>query len=286
MKLSKVKKHIFFLFLFLFLTSFFFLAFVKICGENLLAKDWYRQRFIFSGEMTISEFGKANQVNSPLLQQAFGLTSEEDLRKKFKDLSLTEKEVFDLVNKRLALQAKNESILKGWFNEAMRRLFHNFGLVTKEIQRSGQPSPAILWLHHKLFPFNSVINLAWEPDKSKHQVYERKFCEERKIEYYNFAWNAGGLKDWGEVDRVIEIIDHCKKPVWIHCQGGKDRTGGLVAIWKKKKGYPTSLIFRDFEVYRIPAFTWVEQLFRESPSEVQNRIQPTNVIKLERGKYE
>jgi len=213
MKLRKVNKNIFFLLLFLLLTSFFFLAFVKIWGENLLVKDWYRLGFIFSGEMTISEFGKANQLNSPLLEKAFGLTSEGDFRKKLKDLNLTEKKVFDQVNKKLVLQAKDESLLKGWFNEVIRRLLHNFGLVTKEIQRSGQPSPTILWLHHKLFPFNSVINLAWEPDKSKDQVYERKFCEERKIEYYNFTWNAGGLEDWREVDRIIEIIDNCKKPV-------------------------------------------------------------------------
>jgi hypothetical protein len=57
-------------------------------------------------------------------------------------------------------------------------------------------------------------------------------------------------------------------------------------MWKKKKGYPMGLIFRDFEMYRIPAFPWVEQLFRESPPEVQNQIQPANVNKLERAKYE
>ena len=236
--------------------------------------------------MTISEFGKANHLKSPLLKRAFGVTVDGDFKKKLKDLNLGQEQVFNQVNKKLALEAKDESILGKWFNEVMKSLLHNFGLVTKDIQRSGQPSPAILWLHYELFPFKSVINLAWEPEKSKNQVFERKFCEKRGIDYYNFSWNAGGPKDWGEVDKVIGIIDSCKKPVWIHCKGGKDRTGGLVAIWKKKKGYPMGLIFRDFEVHRIPAFTWVEQLFRENPSDVQNQIQPANVNKLERAKYE
>jgi protein tyrosine/serine phosphatase len=115
-----------------------------------------------------------------------------------------------------------------------------------------------------------VINLAWEPEKSKDQVFERKFCEKRNIAYYNFSWSAAGPKDWREVDRVIEIIDKCQKPVWIHCKGGKDRTGGLVAIWKKEKGYPMGLIFEDFETYRMPAFTWIQRLFCGNLSDVRN----------------
>ena len=62
----------------------------------------------------------------------------------------------------------------------------------------------------------------------------------------------------------MRIIETCKKPVWIHCMGGKDRTGGLLAIWKKDKGYPMDLIFRDFEIYQVPAFTWVQQLFLDT----------------------
>ena len=268
--MRRVNKNILLFPLFLLIVSFFFLALVKIWGENLLVKDWYRPGFIFSEEMTISEFGKANQLKSSLVKQTFGLAAGEAHGKKLRDLNLTEKEIVDQVNKRLALQAKNEDIFTECFKGVIRRLLHNFGLVTREIQRSGQTSPAILWLHYELFPFKSVINLAWEPETSKDQAYERKFCQERDIDYYNFSWNAGGPKDWGEVDRAIQIIDHCKKPVWIHCMGGKDRTGGLVAIWKRKKGYPMGLIFRDFELYRIPAFTWVQQLFHEDRSNVQN----------------
>jgi hypothetical protein len=270
MKLRHLNKPFTFFWLFIIVCIFFFFTYAKIWGVNLLVKDWYRQEFVFSGGMTISEFGKANQLKSPLLKNAFGLASWEDFQKTLKDLSLTEKEIFNQVNRELALQAKDENILVKWFNGIMKRLLHNFGLVTKDIQRSGQSSPAVLWLHYELFPFKSVINLAWEPEKSKDQVFEREFCEKRKIDYYNFSWDAGGPKDWGEVDKVIGIIDSCKKPVWIHCKGGKDRTGGLVAIWKKEKGYPIGLIFRDFQTHEVPAFTWVQQLFCGNLSNVQN----------------
>jgi hypothetical protein len=259
-----------FFWLFIIFFVFFFFTYAKIWGVNLLVNDWYRQGLVFSEEMTVSEFGKANQLKGPLLKNAFGLASWEDFQKTLKDLDLTEKEIFNQVNRELALQAKDENILVKWFNGIMKRLLHNFGLVTKDIQRSGQSTPVVLWLHYQLFPFKSVINLAWEPEKSKDQVFEREFCEKRKINYYDFSWNAGGPKDSGEIDKVIGIIDSCKKPVWIHCKGGKDRTGGLVAIWKKEKGYPMGLIFRDFQTYEIPAFTWVQLLFCGSPSNVQN----------------
>jgi len=270
MRVRRFHKPIIFFCLFIIFAILLFFTFVKIEGEKLLVKDLYRQELVFSGDMTISEFGKVNQLKSPLLKNAFGLTSDEDFSKKLEGLSLNRKQVLNQVNNALSVQAKSENILVKWFDETIKKLLHNFGLVTKDIQRSGQPSPATLWLHYELFPFRSVINLAWEPEKSKDQVFERKFCEKRNIDYYNFSWSAGGPKDWGEVDKVIGIIDSCKKPVWIHCKGGKDRTGGLVAIWKKKKGYPMGLIFEDFQTYRIPAFTWVQQLFCGNLSNVQN----------------
>lgn len=270
MKLRQLRKPIMIFCLFMILAIFFFFTFVKLWGERLLVKDWYRQGLVFSGEMTISEFGEVNQLESPILKRTFGLTAEGDFQKKLKDLNLNQKEIFHQANKELALRGKSENIFIKSFNWIIKKLLHNFGLVTRDIQRSGQPGPARLWLHYNLFPFKSVINLAWEPEKSKDQVYERKFCEERSIDYYEFSWNAGGPKDWEEVDRIIEIVDSCKKPVWIHCKGGKDRTGGLVAIWKKKKGYPMGQIFRDFQTHEIPAFTWVRQLFCGNPSDVQN----------------
>jgi len=270
MKMEHLRKPIMFFGFSVVVAIFISFAFVKIWGERLLLKDWYRQELVSSGEMTIAEFGRVNQLQKPVLERAFGLTSGEDLQKKLKDLNLNQNEILTQVNKKLVQKAKSENIFVRSIDEIIRRLLHNFGLVTKDIQRSGQPSPVVLWLHYRLFPFKSVINLAWEPEKSKDQVFEKKFCEERNIDYYNFSWNPGGPKDWGEVDKVIRIIDSCKKPVWIHCKGGKDRTGGLVAIWKKKKGYPMGLIFRDFQAHEIPAFTWVQQLFCGSPSNVQN----------------
>jgi hypothetical protein len=252
------------------LTLSLFFTFVKIWGEKLLVKDVRRPGLIFSGEMTISEFGKVNQLKSPLLKSVFSLTSDEDFHKKLDSCGLNQKEVLNQINHELFLKSRSENILVKWFNEINRKLLHNFGLVTKDIQRSGHHKSAGLWLHYKLFPFKSVINLSCEPENFERQASEKKFCERRNINYYHFSWETHAPKDWKEVDQVIEIIDKCRKPVWIHCAGGRDRTGGLLAIWKTKKGYPIGLIFDDFQTYGIPDFNWVRQIICENPSNVQN----------------
>jgi Tyrosine phosphatase family len=274
MRVRRLHKLIIFFLFFIILFIFLPFTFIKIWGEKLLVKDLYRQGLVFSEGMTISEFGNVNQLKSPLLKSVFGLTSDEDFQKKLGGLSLDQKEVLNQINNKLLLQARSENILLEWFDEINRSLLRNFGLVTRDIQRSGQPKPAVLWLHYQLFPFKSVINLAWEPENCERQVFEKTFCEKRNIDYYNFSWDAHGPKDWREVDQVIEIIEKCQKPVWIHCMGGRDRTGGLVAMWKKKKGYPTGLIFADFQAYGIPAFTWVQQIICENPSDVQSLLSP------------
>ncbi len=270
MALKHLKRPIAFFCLFVGLVIFSFFLTVKIWGKELLVKDSYRQDVVFSEKMTVREFGKINELKSPLLKNVFGLASENDLQKQLSDLNLTHEEILNRVNEKLALKPNSENIFVKCVNEGARKLLRNFGLVTKDIQRSGQPIAPVLWLHYELFPFKSVINLAWEPNKSKEQIYEKKFCEARNVDYYTFSWGAGGLKDWGEVDKAMEIMDTCRKPVWIHCMGGKDRTGGLVALWKKKKGWPMRLIFKDFDKYRIPAFRWVQQLFVNSSDEQED----------------
>ena len=239
---------------------FFSLVSLKILGSMLLEETSFCPEFIFREGMTVSEFGKVNRLPSPLLKKALGLTCTEGLQKRVQDLSLSHHEICSRVNDELVLRAKNENSAKVFI--WIRKLLHNFGLVTQDIQRSGQCKTPRLWLHYWMFPFRSVINLAWEPDLHPELLDEVTFCKNRNIDYYKFRWSVDGPKDWNEVEKVIEIIDRCKKPVWIHCRGGKDRTGRLLAIWKKRKGYPLELIFKDFERYGTPA-PWVEKLSYE-----------------------
>jgi len=63
-------------------------------------------------DMTLAEFGKANQLPSSVLKSVFGLTTKEDLQKKLKDCGLSVEEINKQVNKALVLQSEHES--KNW----------------------------------------------------------------------------------------------------------------------------------------------------------------------------
>jgi putative flippase GtrA len=249
---------VFFVFALFAVSSYF--VFVKLWGKELLLRDGYPYNSaIYERRMN----PKVPKTDQPLIffsKNYFFLDSKENSQNESWDSRFTEEEILIQIKEEYARHANREPLLGEGFRWVTRRLFHNFGLVTKDIQRSGQPRPFFLWLHYELFPFKTVINLAWEPEKSPDQISEKRFCEERNIDYYNFSWSAGGPQNWGEVDKVIEIIDHCEKPVWIHCKGGKDRTGGLIALWKRKKNYPLAMIFQDFEKHRKPASPWIRKL--------------------------
>ena len=82
MGVGRLNKLIIFILLFIVLTILLLFTSVRIWREKLLVKDVYRQGLVFSEGMTISEFGRVNQLKSPLLKSVFGLTSDEDFRKK------------------------------------------------------------------------------------------------------------------------------------------------------------------------------------------------------------
>lgn len=157
---------------------------------------------------------------------------------------------------------------------ALRKLLSNVGYVDKKhtIIRSGQPKSFLKFqAFYKLFPFKTVINLAWSPGTDDDDRDEYRFCVDKGITYHKFTWGAAVPMTekyddfWNKVfPETVELIDSCKKPVWIHCEGGRDRTGGLVAAWKLKHKYPLTDIFSDFCKYGMPADCWLQNLWRKN----------------------
>jgi len=154
---------------------------------------------------------------------------------------------------------------------ALRKLLSNVGYADKKhtIIRSGQPKSELkLKTFYKLFPFEAVINLAWSPGTDDDDRDEYRLCMDKGIDYYRFAWGASVPhtakyeKFWLETfPSTVQLIDTVKKPLWIHCEGGRDRTGGLIAAWKLKHNYKLVDIFGDFCKYGMPDEEWLYELF-------------------------
>jgi polyferredoxin len=83
----------------------------RLWGEKP-EKASLRPELVFQEKMTISEFGKTNQLPNTVLKEVFGLASKEDLQKKITEFQYSQDQVVNRVNKRLALEGEHAS--KNW----------------------------------------------------------------------------------------------------------------------------------------------------------------------------
>lgn len=141
----------------------------------------------------------------------------------------------------------------------IQKLCRNFGKVSNGIYRSGQLSLFQLSFLLEVIHFKTVINIAWNPQDME-DVDELIFCRRRDIMYLSFKFGSSGLDNFAAIDHVIRAMENSLKPVLIHCDGGKDRTGGVIGIWKAKKGYSWKEIQSDWEIHGRPRKGWVQAI--------------------------
>ena len=72
---------------------------------------------IINEEMTITEFGKANNLSNPFLKEIFDLQTKKDLDKKLNKFGSSE-QIFALINKKMALAAEHST--KNWVKIAVK----------------------------------------------------------------------------------------------------------------------------------------------------------------------
>ena len=139
------------------------------------------------------------------------------------------------------------------------KLFGNIGKVNGDIWRSGQS-----WILYPIWlclGLKTIINVATSPDDPQ-DPFEERFCRWFKIKYYHFD-NLGPKYNFRAVYHTL--LD-CKKPCLVHCERGKDRTGGLIAYYKlKEMNADYSDIIRDWMIHGIPDEGWLKFIFNAFP---------------------
>jgi len=153
--------------------------------------------------------------------------------------------------------------LKDWI---IRKAFKNFGKVKGlDVYRSGQPDLFRVKLLHKLYKFKTVVNLAYSPDYDPQDDPEAKYFKQHDVTYLYYRWGAGGPPTPEAVPEVVRLMINMKAPLWIHCEGGKDRTGGLVAYLQRTCGSPWDDVVEQWCLYGIPAPEWIEFVVKLLP---------------------
>ena len=114
----------------------------------------------------------------------------------------------------------------------------NFGEVSPEIWRGGKPTPeGMHWLAER--GVKTIIDL---------QMGDESADVPAGVRYVPIRVSMRQC-DCVDVAAVIKAIDESPKPVFIHCQAGRDRTGLAVAAWRMAHGMSADDAIADMEQY-------------------------------------
>jgi tyrosine-protein phosphatase SIW14 len=101
----------------------------------------------------------------------------------------------------------------------------NFALVEDGLYRGGQPTE-LGFAQLKAKGVKTVIDL-----RDDYNPRERGWVESRDMKYVNIPTNATRVEP-EKVATFLREVEDAKKPVYVHCYHGRDRTGLEIAVYR------------------------------------------------------
>jgi protein tyrosine/serine phosphatase len=103
----------------------------------------------------------------------------------------------------------------------------NFGCVNEKMYRGAQPKAD----HYSALAaqgMRSIIDLRRDGPED-----ERQLVESAGMKYYKIAMSDTSHPPHEKVEEFLRIVnDPANQPVFVHCRGGRHRTGALIAIYR------------------------------------------------------
>lgn len=130
----------------------------------------------------------------------------------------------------------------------------NFGEVEPGLYRGGRPTGWRLHALDELHDFKTVVNLAWvghEVDRA-----EAEYFRARGVAYHTFSWRPDAAASAEEQAAALALVQQAPRPVYVHCVGGKDRTGGLIGLWRRAHGMSLDDVRLEWNTYGWPSLPW------------------------------
>ena len=105
----------------------------------------------------------------------------------------------------------------------------NFGVIVKPIFfRSGQPDSDDLKTIQDRLKIKTIINL-----REDIKGFEQRFADRQDIRMVHIPMNASIPPTEEQLDHYFDILLFpLNYPIWMHCQGGSDRTGVMTAVYR------------------------------------------------------
>jgi tyrosine-protein phosphatase SIW14 len=121
----------------------------------------------------------------------------------------------------------------------------NFGKVNENYYRGSQPTNADV-VRLKSLGIKTVIDL--RKDK---EAKEQEWVRAAGMQYFNIPLKASEAANDEQTDYFLKLVnDPANWPVYVHCKGGRHRTGALTAVYRMTHdGWSADRAFAEMKQY-------------------------------------
>jgi tyrosine-protein phosphatase SIW14 len=123
----------------------------------------------------------------------------------------------------------------------------NFGKVNQNYYRGSQPTEAEIG-QLKAMGIKSVIDL-----RKDNQPEERSWVEGSGMRYFNIPLKSSEAAADEKTNHFLQLVNDPQNwPVFVHCKGGRHRTGALTAVYRiTHDGWTAEEAFREMKEYEF-----------------------------------
>ncbi len=135
----------------------------------------------------------------------------------------------------------------------------NFHKVNSQVYRGGRPDPSAYPKLERL-GVRTILSLEESGQAAKECDALARFNStlkpENRIDFVSFPItpmqiSRAGLSD-EQVERLFQLIQKARKPVFIHCYYGRDRTGAIIALYRMAlEGVPYDKAYEEAVHYKF-----------------------------------
>jgi len=114
----------------------------------------------------------------------------------------------------------------------LSREIFNFHVITPNIMRGRQPSEESFKLLRSYCGVKTILNLR---SHQQDVEWERAIAEKLALNFINIPMHGNMEQSVETIEQCLDIInDKSNQPIFVHCLGGKDRTGLIFAAYRIK----------------------------------------------------